>query len=386
MRGRLRRVVPWLCTLLFLAIAPLHAQSLAPVQDGQLPALETTKPLRAIALVDGQPLAMADDEAWRLDDARKAWRHLSSPTGVAVAPDGIVEGGTQAWVLTTAPGAREVTGVARLRLRGDTLQWQRLPALPEPLHDARGAWANDTLSVAGLGTDGTARLLQLRTNTEQPQWSKVGGWPGGGAPTSLVAQSAAVFVTVADAAGAAERLLRWNADTGWSERGRVPGRVLPGSGHALGQANAIYLVGDAGAAHPMTFQVITSAWATLPGLAPAGVVATGAWTDGMFWAQRDAAGQRIDFGYARVQSTKLLLRWLDWVVIVVYLAAMVGIGLFFYLREKRNSTAGFFVGGRSILRSGPRASACTPPTPARSASSRSRPRRSRPTGNTSPTT
>jgi hypothetical protein len=33
MRGRLRRVVPWLCTLLFLAIAPLHAQSLAPVQD-----------------------------------------------------------------------------------------------------------------------------------------------------------------------------------------------------------------------------------------------------------------------------------------------------------------------------------------------------------------
>lgn len=348
MRGRLRRVVPWLYALLLLAIAPLHAQSLAPVQDGQLPALETTKALRVIALVDGRPLAMAADEAWRLDDARKAWRRVSSPAGVAVAPDGIVDGGTQTWALTTATDARVVTGVARLRLHGDTLQWQRLPALPEPLHDARGAWANDTLSVAGLGADGSAQLLQLRTNTEQPQWSRVGGWPGGGMPTSFVAQSAAVFVTVADAAGTAERLLRWNADTGWSERGRVPGRVLPGSGHALGQANALYLVRDAGTTRLMTFQVITGAWAALPGAAPAEVVATGAWTDGMFWARRDTGGQRIDFGYARVQSTKLLLRWLDWVVILVYLAAMVGIGLFFYRREKRTSTASFFVGGRSI--------------------------------------
>jgi SSS family transporter len=107
-------------------------------------------------------------------------------------------------------------------------------------------------------------------------------------------------------------------------------------------------VGDAVSAKLMTFQVITSAWAVLPGAAPSGVTATGAWTDGMFWAQRHADGQRIDFGYARVQSTKLLLRWLDWVVILVYLVAMVGIGLFFYLREKRTSTAGFFVGGRSI--------------------------------------
>jgi len=33
---------------------------------------------------------------------------------------------------------------------------------------------------------------------------------------------------------------------------------------------------------------------------------------------------------------------------VVYLASMIGIGLYFYLREKRNSTSNFFVGGRSI--------------------------------------
>lgn len=347
-RSAPRHVRALLCAALFMVIAPLHAQSLAPVHGGQLPALETTAPPRSIALVDGQPLAIGDDEAWHLDDARQTWQRLPWPTGTSFLPDAIVEGGTQAWALTTATGAHEVTGVAQLRVRADALQLQPLPALPEPLHDARGAWSNDILSLAGIGADGSARLLQLRTNAERPQWIAVGGWPGGGAPTSLVAQSAAVFITVPDASGAAERLLRWTADTGWTERGRVPGRVLPGSGHALGQANAIYLVGDDAAAKLMTFQVITSAWAVLPGAAPAGVIATGAWTDGMFWAQRHADAQRIDFGYARVQSTKLLLRWLDWVVILVYLVAMVGIGLFFYLREKRTSTAGFFVGGRSI--------------------------------------
>jgi SSS family transporter len=347
-RSAPRHVRALLCAALFMVIAPLHAQSLAPVHGGQLPALETTAPPRSIALVDGQPLAIGDGEAWHLDDARQTWQRLPWPTGTSFLPDAIVEGGTQAWALTTATGAHEVTGVAQLRVRADALQLQPLPALPEPLHDARGAWSNDILSLAGIGADGSARLLQLRTNAERPQWIAVGGWPGGGAPTSLVAQSAAVFITVPDASGAAERLLRWTADTGWTERGRVPGRVLPGSGHALGQANAIYLVGDDAAAKLMTFQVITSAWAVLPGAAPAGVIATGAWTDGMFWAQRHADAQRIDFGYARVQSTKLLLRWLDWVVILVYLVAMVGIGLFFYLREKRTSTAGFFVGGRSI--------------------------------------
>lgn len=337
-----------LCSVLIMLAAPLHAQSLAPVHDGQLPSLETVKPLRSLALVNGQPLAIADGEAWQLDDAHQSWRPLAWPAGASFTADAIVEGGTRAWVLTGSADSHDVSGVARLRVRNDTLQLQPLPALPAPLQDARGAWSNDTLSIAGMGADGGARLLQLQTNVERPQWVAVGGWPGGGAPTSLVAQSAAVFITVPDASGGAERLLRWTAETGWTERGRVPGYVLPGSGHALGQANAIYLVSDHATTKLMTFQVITSAWAVLPGAAPAGVSATGAWTDGMFWAQRHADGQRTDFGYARVQSTKLLLRWLDWVVILVYLAAMVGIGLFFYLREKRTSTAGFFVGGRSI--------------------------------------
>jgi len=51
---------------------------------------------------------------------------------------------------------------------------------------------------------------------------------------------------------------------------------------------------------------------------------------------------------AQIQSTQVLLQPLDWVMIIVYLVSMIGMGLYFYLREKRNSTSDFFVGGRSI--------------------------------------
>ena len=340
----------WLGVLLLAVLAPAQAQSLAPLRAGTLPALETRAPLRGIAVIDGRPLAISDHQAWRLDRAGKGWLPLPLPTGVT--PVGIIDDGTRVWLLTTAGDSTMVTGVARLHASDAQLRLQLLPALPMPLRDARGAWANDKLWIAGIDADGHARLLQLQTNAEQLRWNTLAGWPGGGAPSATVAGMAAAFVTVPDDAGSSETLWRWNADQGWKQRGRVPGRVLPGSGHALGQANAVYLVRDGAHADAparlMTFQTITSAWATLPGATPRGAIAAGAWSEGLFWAQRSGDGSHIDFGTASVQSSKLLLRWLDWIVITIYLAGMIGIGLYFYLREKRNSTAGFFMGGRSI--------------------------------------
>ncbi|MGJ7904597.1 sodium:solute symporter, partial [Lysobacter sp. 1R34A] len=161
-----------------------------------------------------------------------------------------------------------------------------------------------------------------------------------------------------------------SADHGWRQAGAVPGQVLAGSGRALGQAHVLFPVVAPGAtqATPMTYQTITQAWAPLPGaqlpsapqagarqadlrqvdLQQAGAPLIAAWPDGLLWTQPSADGRRTGFATAQVQANKLLLHWLDWLVIVVYLAGMIGIGLYFYLREKRNSTANFFVGGRSI--------------------------------------
>lgn len=47
-------------------------------------------------------------------------------------------------------------------------------------------------------------------------------------------------------------------------------------------------------------------------------------------------------------TSKRLLHSLDWIVIVVYLAGSAGIGLYFYLREKKQSNEDFFLGGRKI--------------------------------------
>lgn len=347
-----RALWAWLGLLLLaLLTAPAQAQSLAPLRSGALPSLHTDASVQYVAVVAGRPLAIADGEVWRLDSTGKTWVRQSLPADTPPIAGIVVGNGTQAWLLTFAPGTREVTGVARLEADDDRLRWQPLPPFPTPLKDAHGAWANDILSIVGLGADGKSRVLQLPTNAQQPGWTVLAGWPGDDAPSSLVARAGALFVTVSEPASGSEQLWRRNVD-GWSKRGQVPGRLLPGSGHVLGQANALYLVADGARADAparlMTFQTITSAWATLPGAAPANVIAAGAWADGMFWAQRSTDDTRVDFGYATVQSNQLLLRWLDWVVIAIYLAGMIGIGLYFYLREKRNSTANFFVGGRSI--------------------------------------
>ncbi|MEO5629032.1 MAG: sodium:solute symporter, partial [Thermomonas sp.] len=313
--------------------------------------MPSSTPLLGIISLDEQPVAVMDGEAWRLDQARGTWIRLRWPAQ-PVHASRVVTGSKQAWLLTSASESSGVNGVVRLDLVSDALTSDPLPVLPGPLLGARGASSGDHLSIAGIGRDGAARLLRLQISADQPQWTALAGWPGGGMPTSLVAQSSAVFITMPDASGKSERLLRWNPDVGWKQVGTVPGCILPGSGFALGQANAIYLVRDcAGVDGPlklMTFQTITSAWATLPGATPVNVLGAGAWKDGIAWARRDETGLGIRFDVASVQSSKVLLKWLDWLVILVYLSAMVGIGLYFYLQEKRSSTADFFVGGRSI--------------------------------------
>lgn len=336
------------CVLLLVVSGCLHAQSLAPVKSAPLPTLDTSKPLLGIALVDRHPIALASDAAWRLDDARKAWLPLAWPDSKNVIAQGLIQDGGRAWLLTTAEGEHGSTGVARIRLDARGAHLNPLPNLPEAMANARGSATPDAIYVIGKADGGVARAFRLQPGDETPQWSPLPVWPGAKVPTTVVAQDGGLYITVPAAAG--ELLLRWSTDAGWTTRGRVPGRIVAGSGQALGQANVVYLVQTPGqtGARFMTFQTITGSWAELPGDAPGTVDLTGAWPDGSFWATRTAGGDHVDFGYASVQSTKQLLKWLDWVVILVYLSAMVGIGLYFYLREKRASTAGFFLGGRSI--------------------------------------
>ncbi|MGP1665946.1 MAG: sodium:solute symporter family transporter, partial [Rhodanobacter sp.] len=245
--------------------------------------------------------------------------------------------------------AQAVDNVQRLTFVKGQLATRALPPLPQPLQHARGALQGDSLYIAGVTPSGASTLLQILPAAERASWLQHSGWPGNEIPISLVAQTQALVLALPGTR--TDRLLRWASDTGWQERAQVPGKVLAGSGRAVGQAHVIYLVRDGAATAPtqlMTFHTITGSWAVLPGATAVGATASASWGNGVLWARAVGANQPLEFAAAEVASNNLLLRWLDWIVIVVYLGLMFGIGLYFYLREKRSSTADFFVGGRSI--------------------------------------
>lgn len=341
-----------LMLLLLAVVGPLHAEALTPMRAQPLPSLKTESPLIGLARVQGRAIALTRDGAWSLEEGASAWAPLPWPAQTKASEVvSLVQDGERAYLLLGQGAQRMATQVVQLSLRDGAIVLRPLAPLPLALRDARGALSAEAFYVAGTAGDGTAHLLQLKFEDERPHWAPLTPWPGGGAASSLVAQTKALFAVVPAASGG-DRVLRWSAEPGWTEASRAPGRVVPGSGRAIGQAHILYLVeegAEAGAAAKIaTYQTITASWATLPGAQAAHSIATAAWPDGLIWAQAGADGREIAFASAQVQSSKLRLHWLDWVVIVVYLAGMIGIGLYFYLREKRSSTSNFFVGGRTI--------------------------------------
>ncbi|HJT98878.1 MAG TPA: sodium:solute symporter, partial [Rhodanobacteraceae bacterium] len=329
--------------LSFCAAAPA-AENLSSVRTGTLPALEAGASVLGIASTDARLLAITADGAWLLDADAQRWSRASwkpDATLVAIAGDGHR-------VLALAGEGGAIDRVESLTLDGAALGAHPLPPLPVALARAHAAVLGDTLDVAGVDASGASHLLQLALAAESPQWTTQPGWPGDGAPSSIVAQANAVLVTIAREDGS-ERLLRWSAERGWNEEPAVPGRVIEGSARAIGQAHALYLLAGSGAggkSRLMAFHTITESWATLGTTDASGANFAAPWKNGIAWAKPGANGAEL--GFAEIESGKLLLKWLDWIVIVVYLATMVGMGLYFYLREKRNSTSDFFVGGRTI--------------------------------------
>jgi SSS family transporter len=354
LRPSLTALITLLALIVSFIAAPAHAESLTTTRQGSLPALPAGAKAEALLALDGRLVAFDSSTVWVLDDAAPRWLAADwKPKGTVQA---VTSRGTgadaAAFVLSGASGAR-TDCVERIVWRDGRLFAQTLPPLPSPLASARAGLLGDTLVVAGLAADGRAATFEmpLSDSSDAPAaWRERAAWPGTGAPRALVAQTSALFALVASTGNEPDRVWRWSTDTGWVDKGAAPGQVLAGSGRAIGQAHVLFLVRSQADAAPQlqSFHTITSAWAALPAPPAAGALASAAWKNGVVWARTSADGTRTELAFAEIESGKLLLKWLDWIVIVVYLVSMLGIGLYFYLREKRNSTSDFFVGGRSI--------------------------------------
>ena len=199
--------------------ASVSEGSLASVGSTSLPALPENGPLIGLVAVEGRPVAIQATSTWVLDADRKGWTKVPWPASSlttalirATAGDG-----RQAFILArdenlgaatggaspdmrSTPGAQAtpVTRVARLTVEGNSLGLRELPALPVPLTHALLTPYNAAIYVAGIDPAGKPQFLELSAATRE-QWVARAGWPGEGAPTTLVAQNSGVYLTIEDA-------------------------------------------------------------------------------------------------------------------------------------------------------------------------------------------
>lgn len=289
--------------------------------------------LRLVA-IDGRLAALTSRAAWLLSPRRDAWRQAAS---AALDPRAsVASNGRRAVVLSG--GVDAPSSVATLAIEGDRIASRPLPPLPVALRSAMVAVSDDVVIVAGVASDGQPRLYSLTGATST--WRQEQPWPGG-APAAVAAQNGGLFVTLANG-----RHWRWSKANGWRAGAAAPGAIVPGSARAVGQAYLLYLVQTANGARLYSYSAITDAWAPLGGAVPGAAQAATAYGDGIAWAAHVGDHWSIDTTTIGVARTSLGAA--DWIIIGVYLFAMLGIGLHFYRRAKRGPSSEFFLGSRAI--------------------------------------
>ncbi|PCI48500.1 MAG: sodium:solute symporter [Alphaproteobacteria bacterium] len=355
LRLNYRFMTGWcLCVAAFLlAFNPIaHAESLVSIKTHQIAPLSIDDTISHILVTDGQVVALGDNSAWVLSDGEEKW--VAKEWSVDGKVLGVIGEGSQAFLLLGSEQNETVTRVERflaLANPEDMAGWQQIPSLPVSLVSAHGAILDDHIFVLGDSLDGVRHLLSVDLTIEQPEWiSHDAGAMMTGVVTSMVAQNALILVTVRDDATAGDRLLQWGAGEGWSERSVLSGTVVANSGRAMGQGHVLYMMNEGGAAKSklMSFYTITGSWATYGDIESATASYSVGWKNGILWGQPAAGGYGIDFSYVDVETGKQLLHSVDWLVILIYLVGMLGIGLYFYMQHAQGSKSDFFLGGRSI--------------------------------------
>ena len=328
--------------LLFLCLAAvLPAAPLVPVrttEQGKVPA----GPDGCLFVVDGHPAVVTDGQAW-LQDVSTGWREVAWHHDGRLA--GVFSDGQKAFALLANKPGEPAQLVQQLLLAGDQLSLRPLPPLPLALHSIHGAVKGSKLYVHGVDASGPAHLFSFDLSESALAWSAHPGCDPG-AVEALVAQQDSVYAVTTPTDGGGQRLYRWAAGQAWVEVSRLPGQLVPGAARAMGQAHMLFLVSDAEGRRVVTFYIITRVWAELGRTAAAGDQPAAAWGNGLLLGQ--AAGQQLALSLVELMPTTLLLRPLDWVMIVLYLALIAGIGVYCFRREKKQTTASFFVGSRTI--------------------------------------
>ena len=337
-----------LVSLLLVALSGLHAEPLVAIATGNVAPLTQDASHLRLLNIESRLVAFANGSTWMLAEDRMIWAPSDWRPRAQILS--AVGGGSRGFVLQGSMAAGPVEVIEQLFLLKGELAARALPSLPASLSSVQVAVLGDSLFIAGTRPDGMLELLELPLGLREPAWIKRAQRPSGGVLTSMTGQRSALYLTFKSRPDQDERLMRWTSDAGWKEQQAVPGSLVDGSARPIGQAHTLYLVTTPSHATPQlaSFHTITGSWAVLGESDAGAATAATAWENGIVWARPAQSSSGTQFAFVQIAPSKSLLRWLDWVVIMVYLVSMLGIGLYFYLRQKRNSTSDFFVGGRTI--------------------------------------
>ena len=338
------------CALLSALVGQAGAENLVSIKNKVLPTFSGSPEL--IFVASGQPIIVQRNQLWRLDEAHNEWVLITwQPSGKIV---GAITNGQRPYLLLETSAGH---GINRVEIYPDATisPVKTLPPLSVPLASAKGAVLGGVLYLIGVTPDGTTHWISIDPTAPLPVWNALPA-PAvlASEVTSVVAQDSAVYVTARKAVGKGDLLWRWTPVAGWSQKGTLPGSVIDGAARATGQAHLFFLVRTSSTAPTpqvsqlITYHTITNAFSTQGDAIGAEVRRGTSLGNGIVWEHAAQAPATAEFNLSEIEGSKLLLRPLDWVMIVVYLFAIAGIGIYCYWREEKQSTSEFFVGNRTI--------------------------------------
>jgi SSS family transporter len=294
-----------------LASASFAGESVQVVRT-PLPALPTSN---ALAGVVSNTVILASTDVWalNLEASAPAWAKLNvtmQPVAMAVGEGGLF--------------CVEATQVLKLMPTGDVAL--RLP-LPEPVKAAQAAVMSKKLYIVG------ERSFALDLTTLK--WETV----------AIPATNAAIVAVRKDETAYKDALFVFGpvcgrfvpgdkSREGWQPMPDLPAGLRPTSVAPLGPAHLVVTTDDG---RLMLYHTYTGKWVEKADVNKPGIVSS---TDGpIVWLGDEAA--QLEFKYRGRQ-----FGWVDFTVVILYMAGMIGIGEYF--RKKEKTAKDFLLAGQRI--------------------------------------
>ena len=339
-----------------------RAEALAGHWDGRLVLAGGTTPGPDATWHDDVHVLDLEDRTWSVLD-----QSLPRPTAGAVCLSHPTRG---ILIAGGRDGSRHHDEVYILRIASDALEIEPLPNLPVSASDAGAALLGDTLCIVGgrdtpASTVASDRLWTLDLSDPKADWMERAPLPAGGRilPTTgthggrLLVFSG--YELVAEQRQDRRDAWEWNpTEDEWTRRADLPRPAVGAASPAVAVGHdALVLVGgkDSGGPHGtlLVYSPITDTWregGAAPEIGEGGSNATVAVPVAggviMPWYATRSDGESNRILMIRPVLPSGQLATMDWIVIAIYLLALVAMGFYFAGRE--HGTDDFFLAGGRI--------------------------------------